>query len=34
MNNPTNRITTPFDAESTAAQVVEGIDLSAKRLRG
>ncbi len=32
MNNPTNRITTPFDAESTAAQVVEGIDLSAKRV--
>ncbi len=32
MSNPTNRITTPFDADSTAAEVVEGIDLSAKRV--
>jgi NAD(P)-dependent dehydrogenase (short-subunit alcohol dehydrogenase family) len=27
----TDRITTPFDAESTAAQVIEGIDLTGKR---
>ena len=32
MTTDTNRITTPFGPGSTAAEVVEGIDLSAKRM--
>jgi hypothetical protein len=34
MINDTNRITTPFGVESTAAKVLEGIDLSDKRTIG
>lgn len=32
MSSPTNRIATPFGAESTAAEVLKGIDLSAERM--
>lgn len=32
MTNDTNRIATPFGDESTAAEVLEGIDLSTKRM--
>ena len=32
MTTDTNRITTPFGAESTAAEVLQGIDLSGKRM--
>ena len=32
MTTDTNRITTPFGVESTAAEVVEGLDLSGKRV--
>ncbi len=32
MTTDKNRITTPFDAESTASEVLEGVDLSGKRV--
>ena len=32
MNTVTNRVTTPFGAESTAAEVLAGIDLAGKRM--
>jgi pyruvate/2-oxoglutarate dehydrogenase complex dihydrolipoamide dehydrogenase (E3) component len=32
MTAHTNRVTTPLGAESTAAEVLEGLDLSAKRM--
>jgi NAD(P)-dependent dehydrogenase (short-subunit alcohol dehydrogenase family) len=32
MTAPTNRITTPFDAQSTAAEVIAGVDLSGRRV--
>ncbi|MDQ3658527.1 MAG: SDR family NAD(P)-dependent oxidoreductase [Actinomycetota bacterium] len=32
MTSPTNRITTPFGDDSTAAEVLEGLDLSGRRM--